>query len=274
MTPAAAPGGQLVFVGGVFRTVNGVATKGLVQLNLGGQEVSASRAVTTGPVRTVRVFGSRLYVGGSFTKIRGVVRQRLAVVDASTGAVDPNLNLPVTGQHNGGTTSVSPARCPAERISTRDVGNFSYVHVDISPDSGYFVLVTTGGWVTDRMCDTAARWETGRSGSGQQPTWIDYTGGDTLWSVAITGAAVYAGGHQRYLNNPLVGPEPAPGPVSRPGIGAYSPATGIALSWNPTRTRGVGAFALVSTAENLWVGSVTTKLGRAYHGRLGMFPLP
>jgi hypothetical protein len=48
--------------------------------------------------------------------------------------------------------------------------------------------------------------------------------------------------------------------------------TGRALAWNPTRTRGIGARALVSSPAGLLVGSDTDQLGREYHGRIGMFP--
>jgi len=62
--------------------------------------------------------------------------------------------------------------------------------VDISPDGSYFVVGTTGAFRAGSLCDAAARWERGASGSGQQPTWVDYTGGDTLYSVAFTGMTV------------------------------------------------------------------------------------
>jgi len=61
--------------------------------------------------------------------------------------------------------------------------------------------------------------------------------------------------------------------VSRPGIGAVSPATGKALPWNPTRSRGVGVRAFLVTAGGLTVGSDTDQLGKEYHGRIGFFPL-
>ena len=68
---------------------------------------------------------------------------------------------------------------------------------------------------------------------------MQLTGGDSLYAVAVTGAAVYVGGHQRYLDNPngtTTRPRPdRGGPV---GIGALNPLTGKALPWNPTRTRG------------------------------------
>jgi hypothetical protein len=93
--------------------------------------------------------------------------------------------------------------------------------------------------------------------------------------VAVTGAAVYLGGHQRYLDNPYGSDASGPGPgaVSRVGIGAVSPVTGKALAWNPTRARGVGVRAFVATQQGLIVGSDTDELGREYHGRVGMFPL-
>ena len=34
------------------------------------------------------------------------------------------------------------------------------------------------------------------------PAWVDFTGTDSLYSVAVTSAAVYVGGHERWLNNP------------------------------------------------------------------------
>jgi hypothetical protein len=93
--------------------------------------------------------------------------------------------------------------------------------------------------------------------------------------VAVTGAAVYVGGHQRYLDNPYGSDAKGPGPgaVLRVGIGAVSPATGRALPWNPTRSRGVGVRAFLVTSGGLTVGSDTDKLGKEYHGRIGMFPI-
>ncbi len=279
-----------------------------------GSTVTTFRAATTAAVNDIALRGSKLYVGGVFGKIRGVVRSRLAAVDATTGAVDADLDLPVTTPINGtlgvlkldvtadgsrlviignfqqvgGATKIqlavinlatspdSLADWHTSRYDGRCYDAFdSYVRdIDLSPDGSYFVIVTTGGGIANTMCDTAARFETFASGTAIEPTWINYTGGDTLWSTAITTAAVYVGGHQRWLNNRNGAADyKADGAVDRAGVGALDPLTGVPLNWNPGRARGVGAFALVATPNGLYIGSDTTSLGREYHARLGFFPL-
>ena len=59
--------------------------------------------------------------------------------------------------------------------------------VDIAPDGSYFVIGTTGAFMGGAnagvLCDTASRWEINATGTALQPTWVDYTGGDTTFSV-------------------------------------------------------------------------------------------
>ncbi len=73
--------------------------------------------------------------------------------------------------------------------------------------SGY--IPQTGGQGLD-VCDAAARFETGVA-APSAPTWINYTGGDSLYSVAATGTAVYVQGHQRWMDNPQGNNSPGPG---------------------------------------------------------------
>jgi hypothetical protein len=148
--------------------------------------------------------------------------------------------------------------------------------VDFSPDGSYFVFVSTGfvplsGQIGIALCDAASRFETANL-SPTRPTWINYTGGDTLHSVAVTDLAVYVQGHQRWLNNPQGRDSAGPGAVSRPGIGAINTTTGLALAWNPTKDRGVGGKDLLVTARGLWVGSDTAHIGHETRMRVALLP--
>ena len=149
--------------------------------------------------------------------------------------------------------------------------------VDISSDGTYFVMVSTGyvplpGQLGIAVCDAAARFETAVPNPAR-PTWINYTGGDTLHSVVVTGAAVYVQGHNRWLNNPQGADSAGPGAVARRGIGAINPSTGLASNWNPGKTRGVGGMDLVATPQGLWVASDTEQIGGETHKRIAFFPL-
>ncbi|GGK79662.1 hypothetical protein Ppa06_50370 [Planomonospora parontospora subsp. parontospora] len=303
-----------VYAGGAFAETGDVATPRLARLRLSdGAPVTSFRArASGGKVTSLLRHGSRLYVGGDFTHVTGVRRTALARVHAATGAVDPAFTI-TPGAPRGPRVKVYAMALAKDRLAVDgsfgtldglsrpqlgliDVGASpakvapwrtdayaaeckptfpSYVRgLDFAPDGSYFVVVTSGGSGGPRkLCDSAARFET-RARGETDPTWVNHTGGDTLYSVAVTGAAVYVGGHQRWLDNPHGRDSAGPGAVARPGIGAIHPVTGKALRWNPTRTLGIGVKAFLAHRGGLLVGSDTTRLGREYHARIGMFPLP
>ena len=58
--------------------------------------------------------------------------------------------------------------------------------------------------------------------------------------------------------------EPGPGALSRPGIAEIDPTSGLATSWNPTRSLGVyGATDLLLTDAGLWIASDNFSNGQA-----------
>lgn len=198
----------------------------------------------------------RMVIIGNFSRIDGVPRRQAAMIDLEPGRASLS-------------TWYSPrwTRTCARGTAwyTRDV--------DWMPDGRHFVVTTTGHNFpgTDKLCSSASMWANVPT-SRAQPVWVNYTGGNSLFSVAATPAAVYVSGHPRWLNNPHGEKSAGPGAVERKGIGAIDPWSGSALPWNPTRSRGYGAQVLYATDDGLWVGSDTSTFAGQYRGRIAFVP--
>ncbi|MFL6098639.1 MAG: PKD domain-containing protein [Actinomycetales bacterium] len=277
--------GNTLYVGGLFAKVGGFDHIGLValdantgalqpwlQVDMAGHHGTGSAVGGIGPQKIeLDATGTRMIVIGNFTSVTDAVttyaRDQVMILNVAQGTsatVDPNWK-----------TLAYSAQCFNNAFD-------SYVRdVQISPDNTYFVLVATGGSGTNTdgtksSCDSASRYEMSSSGSNVRPTWIDYTGQDSLWSVAVTGTAVYAGGHQRWMNNYNGRDSAGAGAVPRPGLVAMDPQNGLPLAWNPGRQpRGAGAFALFASADGLYVGSDTEWIGNFqwHRNRIAYFPL-
>ncbi|MEX0754942.1 MAG: delta-60 repeat domain-containing protein [Actinomycetota bacterium] len=259
--------GQRLFVAGAFHGVEGVDREGLAAVDVAtgaidpgvnvpftqpflGQGTQAVRKIDANPA------GRRLVAVGNFTRVNGRIRSQVAVLNIAKAPARV-----VRWRARGFEEECSPAFD-------------SYMRdVDVDPQGRYFVVVTTGAWRPTLLCDSASRWELGAKSLNVQPTWIDWTGGDTIYSVSTTGTAVYVGGHFRWWNNPYASNAAGAGAVPREGIAALDPLNGLPLNWDPTRDRGVGVFSFVPTSQGMWVGSDTDGLGGEFHSRVGFFPL-
>jgi hypothetical protein len=259
--------GTRLYAGGTFTAINGVTRVGLVRVNAGSGAVDSgfdAKLSAPGLSRTrvehfdVSPDGTRLIAIGALLKVGTVARNQIALFDTSG---------PAATVMSWYTDAYQPECMPGFDTYLRQV--------KFSPDGAYFVVAATGRASSPtKLCDSAARFEA-TGGGKHNPTWVQRTGGDSLYAVAVTGSAVYVGGHQRYLDNPYGNDVDGPGPgaVARVGIGAVDPATGKALDWNPGLKRGVGVRDLEVIPGGLIVGSDTDRLGNEFHGRLGMFPL-
>jgi hypothetical protein len=262
--------GNKLYVSGAFTRVGGVPRTLLTALDAttgadtGTLNLAFSGTWNGGTLRvdemTVGANGRSLVVIGNFRSIAGQSRPQIAMINLS------------------GTNAVLDSWSTTRFSTTCHSGFDTYMWgLDASPDGTYFAIGTTGAYsggpAAGTLCDTVSRWEFGRSGSGQQPTWIDYTGGDTVTDIEVTGAAVYAGGHFRWMNNPYASDRTGPGAVRRFGLAALDPRNGLPFSWNPGRLRGWGVWGFASTAEGLWVGHDTAEVGGETHERLALMPL-
>ncbi len=269
--------GNRLYVGGNFTEVGGVAHAGLASLNfttgaldpfVGNQVAQRHNDTGSGARGAVGVTelevtpaGDRVVAIGNFKKVDG--RRRDQVVVLNTG---------------GSSSVVSPTWATNAFSSYCHKRSFdSWVRdLSISPDGSYFVVGSSGGASKGALCDSAARFETYASGTKLGPTWVDYTGGDTVWGVQATADAVYVGGHMRWMNNINGRDRAAQGAVPRPGIAALDPENGMPLAWNPGRhPRGEAVYTFLATSAGLYLGSNTDWIGNFTYKRprLAFFPL-
>ena len=256
-------------------------------------------AVAVSPTRP------QLIATGNFTKVTvdGVSRPRRAFV---------MLDLPTSARD----AAVNPWYYPgfAKECSASTVGDARRIAnlqgVDWSPNGNFFNVAATGKIPLEgdvwHANDTAAR-NAGSSvcdavgrfalGNPSQAVWINYTGGDSMWTVQDTGVAVYVQGHMQWLDNPDgfasrpavctrsdangtclagIGDTFNRTPASRRlGVGAINPATGRAFpDWDPFSPARMGGKALVATQAGVWWGSDSRKWnGKPRYG-LAFTPTP
>ncbi len=258
--------GNLV-VAGIFQHVGGIQRGQLASLNPTTGALTSFVSLTfAGPLnggilKVVKIDvtpdGTRLLAIGNFSTVNGAARSQIFLLN--TGGTTATLS---TWQ----TAFFAPTCSPAFDTYMQDL--------DISPDGTYAVVSTTGGFFGHTSpCDSTSRWDITTAGTNLLPAWRDLTGGDTTYAVAVTGSAVYVGGHFRWENNPFSSNTAGPGAVPREGLAALDPTNGLPLSWDPGRARGVGVFDILATATGLWVGSDTDQVGGETHGRIAFFPL-
>ena len=249
--------GNTLFAVGTFTRIRNLVRTNFAMVNAAtGQAVGADVPFITAATGTTRVMRLDVTPDGSTLVAVGNFTSRWA---ASSGRTSPSWTSAAprprsaTGSPTAtGTASARPATTPTSATSTS------------RPTAPTSASSTTGAYrAPPLLCDSAARWETAATGTAT-PTWVDYTGGDSLSSVAITGAAMYVAGHQRWHNNavPSAGDRIGPGGVDRLGIAALDVESGVPLSWNPTRERGLTAWRMTPTADGLYVMSDSNHMSR------------
>jgi PKD repeat protein len=130
------PTADTVYVAGDFTKINGKGPNHIQLLDVTTcQAVTSFKAPSTnGGIETMELLpGNRLFIGGFFTKIAGVTHGQLGTLNATTGALDPFMDLTVSGHTNTtGTGSQAPVGIRESGLSPVGdrmvvVGNFRTV---------------------------------------------------------------------------------------------------------------------------------------------------
>jgi hypothetical protein len=188
--------------------------------------------------------GNTVYVGGRFTAIGGVPRNRLAAFDATTGAVDPNWDPDIGG---GTDPFVLALVIEGDRIHVG--GRFTTVNGGIARNN-LAAFELAGGGNTDQV---DAAW--------------DPNVADRVYALVSTGALIYAGGDFNFVN----------GGTARNSLAAFTPAdginAGIADAWDPDAGVSGSVHSLCIDGGTMYVGGRFGSMGGTPRNRLAAIDL-
>jgi hypothetical protein len=199
-------------------------------------------------------------VEGDFTSVGGLHRQQIFMLDVSGSTAK------VTGWSSPEFDG-SKGNLPGGYAYQCSVKEAFYIRAAAwSPGGSTVYTAATGfspwNWTAAKprigLCDSVAAFSSGQSEQTHQ--WINYTGCDSLYSVAADSSAVYIGGHERWANNSNGCNHPGTRSVPAPGLGGFSPSGTLMKNASGTaglysRSRGNGADDLLVTGAGLWIAS-------------------
>jgi hypothetical protein len=194
-------------------------------------------------------------VEGDFTSVGGKPRQQIFMLSVGpkttkvTGWTSPEFD-----GSKGNLPSGYPYQCAvSEPFYIRAAAWSPNDQTVYLADTGYHPWNLTTTVPRSGLCDSASAFPSTQKSVTH--LWINYTGCDSLYSAAADASTAYFAGHERWSQNPGGCDEDGGGTaVPAPGFEGLSPSTG-ALTFNPTRARGLGADDLLVTQQGLWIAS-------------------
>jgi hypothetical protein len=209
---------------------------------------------------TPRADGEAVLMTGVFNSVGGKPRQQIFRLNLTPGAATVS---------NWYATELDSPCSASEPFYAQDAA--------WSPDGTTIYTATTGYKPYDKPagntartgpCDAAIAYSAAETTINGH-TWINYTGCDSLYSVAADSTTVFIGGHQRWISNPATCDKQGPPPARpQPGLGEINPADGTAQP-GPNRGRGLGAADLLRTGAGLWIASDNQANSAACAGKGG-----
>jgi hypothetical protein len=254
-----------LLTGGYFKSINNSSANpyfaslnpttgkddGFLSLSISGNYSYAGNNATRVYNQQLSHTGTLDLVEGDFTSVGGLQREQMFMLDVSGSKATVTA---WTSPEFDGSSTAYPYQCATNEP-------FYIQAAAWSPDdstiyigaTGYHPYnVPVGGYPRTGLCDAAAAFPSTLGPVLHE--WVNYTGCDSLYSAAADASTAYFGGHERWSSNPNGCDYAGPGAIAAPGMEGLSPSTG-ALTFNPTRGRGLGADDMLITSAGLWIAS-------------------
>ena len=254
-----------LFVGGQFTSINGSSKKYYVSLNLSNGKddgylnlnISGHYVFTGAGINHTEVYNQQLspdkghvLAEGTFTKVQSNRRQQIFMLNLGNQG---NVSTWYSNEFNAFCSNKHP---------------FYVKSAAWSADQSTVYVADTGkapkGWdgttfPLTGLCDAVAAFPALRNG-GLSHEWVNYTGCDSLYSVAADPSAVYIGGHQRWANNQNACNQAGPGAIPAQGLGGFTLGGKLLTNSAGTkgrysRDRGLGADQIYKTPAGIWIAS-------------------
>ncbi|HKN91302.1 MAG TPA: hypothetical protein VJ622_13590 [Acidimicrobiia bacterium] len=274
--------GSSLYVGGLFKKVNGLSRSRLAKLNATTGAVDGAWAPkASGEVKALAVAGGQVYAGGAFASVNGTARNRAAAVDAASGALspwNPNVSTVVwalaaspdaTTVYLGGafTTVGGVSRKNVAAVSAATGAPTAWKATVTAPlrrleATATQVFVTVAGQSAaggNRVVAFNA------AGTGAKQ-WEGTADGDVV-ALAVDGSTVYAGGHFDIVTGSSI-----TGPNIRHHLAAFDAATGSLKAWAPTVSGPHGVWALSASGGSVIAGGDFQVVAGTVAAGLARFP--
>ncbi len=327
--------GDGVYVGGLFTRWDNDFPLRVAKLDAQGNLLTNFGPRASARVQSIVEVGNSVYLAGDFIQVSGVEARGLVKVDRITGTVDTNFLPQLTNSVNGSqlgrrvevtadgsalfllhyATSIDGQSRQAVAkfdlggpVPTLSTWNIQWIQqnlasncwsalrdMTLSPD-GSFLVVAGQGADNPPNCDSVLRYPT----AGNATVTFDWSARmySSVFSLAVSDAAIYAGGHFcgaprnpippggvsstwpgtangcdvndpfSTLNPSVRDPENA---VFRNQMAALDPTTGQALPWNPGSNNLVAVYDLTLIDRGLLAGHDGNRFNNFDVGRSGLF---
>jgi hypothetical protein len=253
-----------LLVGGQFTSINGSSKKyyvslnlstgkddGYLNLNISGHYVFPGSGVNNTEVYNQQLSPDRSHVlvEGTFTKVESNRRQQIFMLNLGGHG---NVSTWYSNDFNQFCANKHPFYIKSAAWSA-DQSTVYLADTGKAPEGWNGTFPLTG------LCDAVAAFPATRTG-GLSPEWINYTGCDSLYSVAADSSAVYVGGHERWADNASGCNAAGTGAIPAPGLGGFTLSGSLLTASGGTtglysRGRGLGADQIYKTPAGIWIAS-------------------
>jgi hypothetical protein len=256
------------YIGGDFKAIGGQPHGPLAHIRSDGSLDPGFDPYPNAPVASLALADGKLYVGGYFTIMAGVSRNKIAAVNPITGAVDGNFDPNISG---GSPYPPSAGVRPSPPLSPYGGGScyaYNAVQRPLVPqgDGIYAILavgkrVFLGGsflWVggRSRLSLAAVDSTTGELDPTFQPSNPD----GAVFSLALAGTRLYIGGDFRQVNG-----------LSRSRIAALNVDTGAVDE--QFQAAADGRVNAIVPGDRLYVGGTFTHIAGSNQSRIAALNL-